>query len=133
MITLVTKGEERILNNSGNKKWLVNSILDIEFNEKENIAIIKWGNISLQNIILQTNYKSNIRDQALIDKLKEKTRLENDYYIIVDIRALMLQTNSFRIKKHITSAKYFKSINIEINKTKSEYKEEIEEINKLPK
>ena len=65
--------------------------------------------------------------------LKEKTRLEDDKYIIVDSSALVLQIYPFEIKKYTTIAKYFKSINIKINKTESKYKEKIEEINKLPK
>ena len=85
------------------------------------------------NVILQTNSKSEIKDQTLIDKLKEKTRLENGEYIIVDTRSLELQIYPFGIKKYLTIAKYFKFISIEIYKTKSKYKEEIEEINKLPK
>ena len=133
MIALVANGEERVLNISENEKWYVNKILDLEFNEKENIAIINWGCIWLPNVALQTNSKSVIKDQTLIYNLKEKTRLENGYYIIVDTRALDLQINAFKIKEYITIAKYFKLINIYIDKTESEYKEEIEEINKLPK
>ena len=108
-------------------------ILDLEFNEKENITIINWGWISLQNVLLQTKSKSEIKYQTLINKLKKKTKLENDEYIIVDTKTLELQIYPFEIKEYTTIAKYFKSINIEINKTESEYKEEIEEINKLPK
>ena len=132
-ITLVTKGEERIFHIRGDKKRFVDCILDIEFNEKENIAILNWGCISLQNVILQNNSKSEIKDQALIDKLKEKTRLEDEYYIIVDTSALELHKNTFQIKKCITITKHFKFININITKTRSKYKKEIEEINKLPK
>ena len=87
----------------------------------------------MHNVILQTNSKSEIKDQTLIDKLKEETRSENSQYIIVDISSLELQIYPFGIKKYITIAKYFKLINVKINKTESEYKEEIEEINKLPK
>ena len=133
LITLVTKGEERIFHNSEDKKWFVGDILDLEFIEKENIAIIKWGWILLNNFILQTNSKSEIKDQTLIDKLKEKTRLEDNYYIIVDTSALELEINAFKIEEYITIVKYFKIVNIKINKTESEYKKEIEEINKLPK
>ena len=133
LITLVTNGEERIFHISGDKKWFVGCILDFEFNEKESIAIINWGYISLINIILQTNSKSEIKDQTLIDNLKEKTRLKNDKYIIADTNALELQINAFQIEKYINITKYFKCINIKINTTESEYKEEIEEINKLPK
>ena len=132
-ITLVTKGEERIFHIRGDNQWFVFKILDLEFIEKENIAIINWGWISLQNVLLQTNSKSEIKDQTLIDKLKEKTRLENDEYIIVDTSALELQINPFEIEEYTTIAKYFKSINIKINNTESEYKEEIEEINRLSK
>ena len=133
LITLVTNGEERIFHISGDKKWFVGSILDFEFNEKENIAIINWGYISLINIILQTNSKSEIKDQTLINILKDKTRIEDDQYIIVDTNELELQINDFKIEKYINIAKYFKSINITIDETESKYKEEIEEINKLPK
>ena len=133
LITLVTKGEERIFHISGDNKWYVNDIIDLEFNEKENIAIINWGWIALWNAILQTNSKSEIKDQRLIDKLKKKTRSENSQYIIVDTSKLELQANTFEIKKWITIAKYFKFINIDLNQTKSEYKEEIKEINNLPK
>ena len=133
LITWVANGEERIFHNSGNDQWYVYKISDIEFNEKENIVIINWGWISLTNIFLKANSKSEIKDQTLIDKLKKKTRLEKDYYLIVDTSALELWTDSDKIKKYTTIAKYFKSIKIKINQTKSEYKEEIEEINKLPK
>ena len=133
MITLVTKGEERIFHNSGNDKWYVYKFSGIEFNEKENIAIINWGRILLRNVLLQTNSQSEIKDQTLIDNLKEKTRLEDSQYIIVDTNTLELQTNAFEIKKCLIIAKHFKFINIKIYKTKSKYKEEIEEINKLPK
>ena len=108
-------------------------ILDLEFNEKENITIINWGWISLQNVLLQIKSKSEIKDQTLINKLKKKTRLENDEYIIVDTKTLELEIYPFEIKKYITIAKYFKFINIKINNTESEYKEEIEEINRLSK
>ena len=87
----------------------------------------------LRNVIFQTNSKSEIKDQTLIDTLKENTRLEDSQYIIVDTATLELQINAFKIEEYITTAKYFKFINIEIDKTESEYKEEIEEINKLPK
>ena len=133
LITLVANGEEWIFHISGVDKWFVEKILDLKFNEKENIAIIRWSDIMLRNVLLETNSKSEIKDQALIDKLKEKTRLEEDQYIIVDTSTLELSTDAFGIKKYTTIAKYFKTINIKINKTESEYKEEIEEINKLPK
>ena len=133
LITLVAKGEERIFHISGDEKWCVGDIVDLEFIEKENIAIINWGCIWLRNCILQSNSKSEIKDQTLIDKLKEKTRLEDSQYIIVDTRALELQTNAFEIKKFTTIAKYIKFNIIEIDETESEYKEEVEEINKLPK
>ena len=133
LITWVANGEERIFHISGDDKWYVDSIVDLEFNEKENIAIINWGCIQLRNILLETNSKSEIKDQTLIDKLKKKTRLENDEYIIVDTSTLELQINPFEIKKYTTIAKYFKIINIEIDNTDSEYKKEIEEINRLSK
>ena len=133
MITLVTEGEERIFHNSRNDQWSVYKISDIEFKEKENIAIIKWGGVLFQNFVLKTNRKSKIKDQTLIDKLKQKTRFEDDYYIIVDTSALELWTNAFEIIKCTTIAKHFKIINIKIDETKFEYKKEIEEINKLPK
>ena len=132
-ISLVTNGEERVFSISGGKKWFVNKILGIKFIEKEKIAIINWGGILLQNVVLQTNSKSEIKDQTLIDKLKKKTRLEDEYYIVVDTSALELQINAFEIEEYTTIAKYFKFINIKICKIESEYKEEIEEINKLPK
>ena len=99
MITLITKGEEMIFQISGDDKLLVESILDLEFNEKENIAIINWGGILLENVVLQTNRQSEIKDQTLIDKLKEKTRFEDSQYIIVDTGALELQIYPFGIKK----------------------------------
>ena len=134
LITLVTKGEERIFHINENGKWCVDNIVDLEFNEKENIAIIKnWGYIDLPNVNLQTNSQSEIKDQTLIDKLKEKTTLEDSHYIIVDISALELKINAFKIEEYTTIAKHFKIINIRIDKTESEYKEEIEKINKLPK
>ena len=133
LITLVTKGEERIFHISGDNKWLVDKIVDLHFNEKENIAIINWGWIALWNAILQTNSKSEIKDQRLIDKLKKKTRSENSQYIIVDTSKLELQANTFQIEKYTTIAKYFKFINIDLNQTNSKYKIEIEEINKLSK
>ena len=133
MVTLIAKGEERIFNIRGGFIKSVGGIVGSEFNEKENIAIINWGGILLQNVVLQTNSQSEIKDQTLIDMLKEKTRLEDDKYIIVDTSALEIEINAFQIKKYTTIAKYFKSINIRINQTESEYKEEIEEINKLPK
>ena len=133
LITWVANGEERICSIRGNGERLVDKILDLEFNEKENIVIINWGYIELQNVVLQINNKSEIKDKTLIDNLKEKTRLEGSQYIIVDISTLELQTYSFEIKKFLTIAKYFKFINIFINETKSEYEEEIEEINKLTK
>ena len=133
LITLVTKGEENIFHISGDKKWYVSSIVDLEFNEKESIAIVNWGLIWLSNIILQTNNQSEIKDQTLIDKLKEKTRFEDNQYIIVDTSTLELWTYAFQIEKYITIAKYFKLINIRIKETEYEYIEEIEEINKLPK
>ena len=133
LITWVANGEERIFHISGDDKGYIDSIVDLEFNEKESIVIIKWGEISLWNVILQTNSKSEIKDQTLIDNLKEKTRLEDSQYIIVDTSEIELQINAFKIKEYTTIAKYFKSINIQINKTESEYKEEIDEINKLPK
>ena len=133
MITWVANGEERICSIRGNGERLVDKILDLEFNEAESIAIIKWGNIMLRNVLLETNSKSEIKDQTLIDKLKEKTGWEKYYYIIVDTSKLELQTNAFEIEKCTTIVKYFKFINIKIDETESEYKEEIEEINKLPK
>ena len=133
LITWVTNGEEKIFHISGDGKWSIGGILDLEFNQKENIAIIKWGKTTLRNVLLETNRKSEIKIQILIDYLKEKTRLKDDYYIIVDISTLKLWTHSLRIKKYTTIAKHFKFITIEIDKTKSKYKEEIEEINKLPK
>ena len=132
LITLVAKGEERIFHISEGK-WSVSDILDLEFDEKENIAIINCGYITLSNVILQTNSKSEIKDQKLIDKLKEKTKLENSQYIIVDTSTLELEISAFEIEKYTTIAKYFKSIYIRIIKEKSEYNEEIEEINILPK
>ena len=132
LITLVAKGEERIFHISEDDQWSVGDIL-VEFKKKENIAIINWGYINLPNVILHTNSTSQIKDQALINKLKKKTRLENDYYIIVDTSALELQTYPYKIKKYTTIAKYFKIVIIEIDETKSKYEEEIEEINKLPK
>ena len=133
LITWVANGEERVFHISENGEGYVDKILDLEFNEKENIAIINWGYIWLLNILLETNCQSEIKYQTLIYNLKEKTRLEDSQYIIVDTCALELQTYPFEIKKYTTIAKYFKSINIEINKTESGYEEEIEEINKLPK
>ena len=133
LITWVANGEERIFHNSGNDQWYVYKISDIEFNEKENILIKNWGYIKLPNVILQTNSQLEIKDKTLIDKLKEKTRLEDNQYIIVNTSTLELQIYPFEIKKCLTIAKYFKFINISINETKSEYEEEIEEINKLPK
>ena len=112
MITLVTNGEERIFHNRRNDQWYVYKIFDIEFNEKENIAIINWGYIKLPNVVLQTNSQSKIKDQTLIDKLKKKTRLEDSQYIIVDTYTLELQINSFQIEKYTTIVKYFKFINI---------------------
>ena len=132
-ITWVANGEERIFHINGDDKGYINSIVDLEFNEKENIAIINWGEISLWNVILQTNSKSEIKDRRLIDKLKEETRSEDSQYIIVDTRALELQTNASEIEEYTTIAKHFKFINIRIKETESEFKEEIEEINKLPK
>ena len=133
LITWVANGEERIFHISGDDKGYIDSIVDLEFNEKENIAIINWGEISLWNVILQTNSKSEIKDQTLIDNLKEKTRLEDSQYIIVDTSEIELQINAFKIKEYTTIAKYFKYINIKIDETESEYKEDIKEINKLPK
>ena len=133
LITWVAKGEEWIFHISGDGQWYVDRIVNLEFNEKENIAIIKWDEIMLRNILLETNCQSEIKDQTLIYNLKEKTRIKNDKYIIVDTGALELQTNAFKIKKFTTIAKHFKFINIRINETESEFKEEIEEINKLPK
>ena len=133
LITWVANGEEWIFNIRGDDKWYVDRIIDLEFNEKENIAIINWGCIKLRNVLLETNCQSEIKDQTLIDKLKKKTRLKNDKYIIVDTNSLELQTNSFEIKKCTTIAKHFKFINIRIKETESEFNEEIEEINKLPK
>ena len=135
LITLVTKGEERIFHISGDRKWSFSNIVDLKFIEKENIAIINWRCIWFYNILLQMNSKSEIKDQTLIDNLKKKTKSENSQYIIVDTSALELQTNAFEIKKCLTIAKYFKLIIIEIDKTKSnyKYKKEIKEINKLPK
>ena len=133
LITLVEKGEEMIFYNSGNGKWSVGNIVDLEFIKKENIAIIKWGWIWLNNIVLQTNSKLEIKDQTLIDKLKEETRSEDSQYIIVDASALELQINASEIEEYNIIVKHFKIINIKIDETESEYKEEIEEINKLPK
>ena len=133
LITWVANGEERIFHISGDDEGYVGGIVDLEFIEKENIVIINWGCIWLQNIILQTNSKSEIKDQTLIDNLKEKTRLEDSQYIIVNTSTSELKINAFKIDECVTIAKYFKFINIRINETKSEYKEEIEEINKLPK
>ena len=133
LITLLTKGEERIFHNSGNDQWYFYKISNIKFNEKENIATIKWGEIKLPNVILQTNSRSEIKDQTLIDKLKEKTRLDDDYYIVVDTSALELKISDFQIKEYSIIAEHFKFIIILIYSTESEYKEEIEEINKLPK
>ena len=133
LISLVTKGEERIFSISGDGQWSIGDIIDLEFNDKDNIAIIKWGDIWLRNTILQANSQSEIKDKTLIDKLKEKTRLEVDYYIIVDTNALDLRINAFKIKEYTTIAKYFKLINIRIDKAESKYKEKIEDINKLPK
>ena len=133
LITLVKNGEERIFNTSEDGIKSVSDIVGSEFNEKENIAIINWGLIWLYNAILQTNSKSEIKDRTLIDKLKEETRSEDSQYIIVDTSTLELWTDPFEIKKCLTIAKYFKFIKIEIYETKSEYEEEIEEINKLPK
>ena len=87
----------------------------------------------MRNVLLQTNSKSEIKDQTLIKKLKEKTRLEDSQYIIVDTNALDLEIYPFEIKKYTTIAKHFKIVIISIKETKSEYKEEIKEINKLPK
>ena len=133
MITWVANGEERIFHISGDGKGYNKEILGIEFNEKENIAIIKWGEIMLRNILLETNNQSEIKDKTLIDNLKEKTRLEDSQYIIVDTSTLELQTYPFEIKKCLTIAKYFKLIDIKIDESKSKYKNEIKEINKLPK
>ena len=133
LITWVANGEEWIFHINGNDQWYVYWISDIEFNEKENIAIINWGKIFFQNVVLQTNSQSEIKDKTLIDKLKEKTRLEDSQYIIVDTSTLELHLYAFKIKKYTTIAKYFKFIKIEINEIESKYKEEIEEINKLPK
>ena len=133
LITWVANGEERIFHIRGDKKWYVGKIVGLEFIEKEFIAIINWGWIWLQNVILQTNSKSEIKDQTLIDKLKEETRLEDSQYIIVDTSTSELEINAFEIEKYTTIAKHFKIIIINIKETKSEYKEEIEEINKLPK
>ena len=133
LITLVAKGEERIFQISGDDERYVESIVDIEFNEKENITIINWGDIWLPNVILQVNSKSEIKDQTLIDKLKEKTRLEDSQYIIVDTSTLELKINPLKIEEYTSIAKYFKFIIIKIAETESEYKEEIKEINKLPK
>ena len=133
LITIVAKGEEKIFHISGDGKGSVYDILDLKFNEKENNAIIEWRSISLSNIILQTISKSEIKDQTLINKLKERTRLEGSQYIIVDTSAFELEINAFEIEKYITIAKYFKIVIIEIDETESEYKEEIEEINRLSK
>ena len=133
MITWVANGEERIFHISGDDQWSVGEIVDLKFNEKENIAIINWRCIWLPNVALQTNIKSDIKDQTLIDKLKVKTRLEDSQYIIVDTRTLELHTDAFKIEEYTTIAKYFKFFYIRIKETESEYKEEIEEINKLPK
>ena len=83
LITLIANGEEKIFHISGDGKGLVGKILDLEFDEKENIAIINWGCIWLQNVILQTNSKSEIKDQTLIYNLKDKTRLKNDKMISI--------------------------------------------------
>ena len=107
LITWVANGEERIFNISGDDKWYIKEILGIKFNEKEKIVIVNWGYIELPNVILQTNSKSEIKDQALIDKLKEKTRLVDSQYIIIDTNALELQIYPFEINKCTTIAKYF--------------------------
>ena len=133
LITLVAKEEEMIFQISGNGERYVSKILDLEFNEKENIAIIKWGFIWLPNIILRPNNKSKFKDQTLTKRLKERTRLEKVEYIIVDTSALKLEIDSFEIKKCINISKHFKFIGIFINGTESEYKEKIENINKLSK
>ena len=133
LITLVTKGEEKIFHISGDGQWYVGDNIGLEFNEKENIVIINWGCIKLPNVALQTNCQSVIKDQTLINKLKEKTRLKDDEYIIVDTSKLELWTNSFEIEEYTAIAKYFKFININIYKTESKYKGEIKKINKLPK
>ena len=49
LITWVANGEERIFHISGDDQWSVGEIVDLKFNEKENIAIIKWGVIMLYN------------------------------------------------------------------------------------
>ena len=87
----------------------------------------------MRSVLLQSNSKSEIKDQTLIVKLKEKAKLEHDEYIIVDTSSLELDIYPFQIKKYTTIAKYFKFIKIIINESESEYKEEIKEINKLPK
>ena len=133
LITLVANGEERVFHIRGDDKWFVRDIFGLGLNKKENIAIVNWGYIELPNVILQMNSKSAIKDQTLIEKLKEKTRLEDSQYIIVDTNALELLTDPFGIKKCTTIAKYFKFIIIEIDETESEFNEEIEEINILPK
>ena len=101
LITWVAKGEERIFHIRGDEKLSIFDILDLEFNDKENITILNWGYIWLTNVVLQTNSKSQIKDQTLIDTLKKKTKLENDYYIIVDTSTLELQTYPFEIKIYI--------------------------------
>ena len=133
LITLVTEGEERIFHISKDYQSYVDEIIDLEFNEKGNIAIINWGHILLENVILQVNSKSESKDQTLIDKLKEKTRLEDSQYIIVDTNTSELEINALKIEKYTSIAKYFKFIYIRIDETESEYKKKIEEINKLPK
>ena len=133
LITLVEKGRERIFHISEDNKWFFGDIIDFEFNEKESIAIINWRCIWLRNAVLQTNSKSEIKDQTIIDKLKKKTRSEDSQYIIVDTSTLELKINPLKIEEYTSIAKYFKFIIIKIAETESEYKEEIKEINKLPK
>ena len=99
----------------------------------ENLILIKWTGIYWRNIELSSYYNKDIEIQGFMDEIKKTSKTNDALFIVADINTLRLNIKPKEIDKYIPISRYFKLINIKLTETTSNFKEEVEEINKLYK
>ena len=101
--------------------------------KNESFVIIKVDYFYWISIISRLDYWLDKRKQATIDKLKKDTEFNDCLYVVADISEISIKLNLKDLSKYISCFKYWNLIEIEVGDSKTEFKQEITKINKLPK
>ena len=133
MITWVTKGKEwNFEKEKDYHTWFFEDLTDLKLVKTEGILIIKCSIAYWPSIIQKPDCKSKSKWYFIIDDLKEKTKFNNDLFVIADANSWALNITPIQIHEYIEIANNFKHIEVEVDESDIEYKMRIKEINKLP-